>query len=252
MLMALLPRAPLDHDGPMTPSQHHPRGTGDGPGRAPDGGDRRPGVPSTTTAVERERIADDLHAGLAQSLTTLSMQAALLPSLPASPERADAEHRIRGMADQALIDVRRLLTVLRGTDRVAADLPSGSGPGDPLDPAAVVPAGWVWDVAEEDLHALSPSIRVAVLRLLELFASLARDPELADGVVRLGPAADRVALSLVARRAPDAGPRPRGAGAAGLRGLEESLRTRVDAYGGECAVRADADRLRLEVLLPRR
>lgn len=236
----------------MTPSQHHPRGTGDGPGRAPDGGDRRPGVPSTTTAVERERIADDLHAGLAQSLTTLSMQAALLPSLPASPERADAEHRIRGMADQALIDVRRLLTVLRGTDRVAADLPSGSGPGDPLDPAAVVPAGWVWDVAEEDLHALSPSIRVAVLRLLELFASLARDPELADGVVRLGPAADRVALSLVARRAPDAGPRPRGAGAAGLRGLEESLRTRVDAYGGECAVRADADRLRLEVLLPRR
>ena len=53
-------------------------------------------------------------------------------------------------------------------------------------------------------------------------------------------------------RAPDAGPRPRSAGAAGLRGLEESLRTRVDAYGGECAVRTDADRLRLEVLLPRR
>lgn len=236
----------------MTPSQHHPRGTGDGPGRAPDGGDRRPGVPSTTTAVEQEQIADDLHAGLAQSLTTLSMQAALLPSLPASPERADVEHRIRGMADQALIDVRRLLTVLRGTDRVAADLPSGSGPGDPLDPAAVVPAGWVWDVAEEDLHALSPSIRVAVLRLLELFASPARDPELADGVVRLGPAADRVALSLVARRAPTAGPGPAVLGAAGLRGLEESLRTRVDAYGGECAVRADADRLRLEVLLPRR
>lgn len=218
--------------------------------------------------MEQERIADDLHAGLAQSLTTLSMQAALLPSLPTSPERDDAEHRIRGMADQALIDVRRLLTVLRGTDRVATDLPSAPRPGDPLDPAAAVPAGWVWDVAEEDLHALSPSIRVAVLRLLELFASLARDPSLGDGVVRLtraadgaaGPAGsqapaapDRVALSLVAPRAADAGTRrPRASRDGGLGALEESLRTRVDAYGGECAVQADADRIRLEVLLPHR
>lgn len=69
--------------------------------------------------AERQRIAAELHDVVAHGLTVISMQAAMLPTQRDPEKRAAAEKAIEQAARQSLVDLRRMLTALRGSSRNA-------------------------------------------------------------------------------------------------------------------------------------
>lgn len=119
---------------------------------------------------ERSRIARELHDIVAHSLSVMVVQAGAAEQvLESAPERArEPLEAIRTTGQQALIEMRRLLGILR-TDNAATPLAPQPGL-DSLDALAeqARAAGLRVDVlVDGDRPALSPGLDVAVYRLIQ-------------------------------------------------------------------------------------
>jgi signal transduction histidine kinase len=74
--------------------------------------------------AERARIARELHDVVAHSVSVMVVQAQAGPRLLAEPDRlSDTFHSIEATGKEALVELRRLLGVLRGGDEQAATAP---------------------------------------------------------------------------------------------------------------------------------
>lgn len=70
-----------------------------------------------TVEAERRQIAAELHDVVAHGLTIIAMQSSLLEMELSQQERTDAQRAIGTAARQSLLDLRRMLSVLHGSDR---------------------------------------------------------------------------------------------------------------------------------------
>lgn len=209
---------------------------------------------------ERQRIAAELHDVVAHGLTVISMQAAMLPTLTDPGQRRGAEEAIESAARQSLVDLRRMLTALRGTSRNegtgsgedAADLPARLAEFR----AHLTDAGYRVSGALDGLDTLPESLRLTVLRVAQ---------EATTNVLKHGPGAGEVTFAtrldgqgrldlrvespLLAPGSPAALPRREfPASGFGLAGMAE----RVSLFGGSVAVGAHGDRWVVDAALPTR
>ncbi len=187
-------------------------------------------------AAERARIAREMHDIVSHNLTVMiALADGAGYALAASPEQAtDAIERVSATGRQALVEMRRLLGVLRDDSVV-----------EPLEPqpglermddllvrveAAGIP---VSIVLKGDPHQLTPGVQLAVFRVAQeaLTNTLkhAVRPTSARLMLRCG--TGEVELDVTNTGDPQAPPPPEGSlgGGRGLRGMRE----RATAYGGE-------------------
>lgn len=120
---------------------------------------------------ERQRIAAELHDVVAHGLTIISMQASMLQTTDDPARRRDSEQAIEQAARQSLVDLRRMLTALRGTDR-NADNVRADGVQDLCAriegfAGQLEDAGFTVQRDLQDLENLPPSMEFTVLRLLQ-------------------------------------------------------------------------------------
>lgn len=121
--------------------------------------------------AERQRIAAELHDVVAHGLTVISMQAAMLPTQRDPDKRAAAEKAIEQAARQSLVDLRRMLTALRGSSRNAqtaegdavVDLPARL---DEFE-ARLHAAGFAVERSLTELDELPRSLELTVLRVVQ-------------------------------------------------------------------------------------
>ena len=121
--------------------------------------------------AERQRIAAELHDVVAHGLTVISMQAAMLPTQKDPEKRAAAEKAIEQAARQSLVDLRRMLTALRGSSRNAqtaegdavVDLPARL---DEFE-ARLHAAGFAVERSLTELDELPRSLELTVLRVVQ-------------------------------------------------------------------------------------
>lgn len=192
-------------------------------------------------AAERVRIARDLHDVVTHAITVSILQARggrrVLDRCPA--EARTAFDTIEAVSEQALVEMRRMLGVLR--DGTMAGPASGSAessglldsPGplslSRLDHllAAVAPAIAVRVQTSGDLEALPPSVDTAAFRILqEAITNTIKHSAARRIMVTLSVRSDRLTLSVQNDGVPpeNAGPSP-GFGIIGMR-------ERVAAFGG--------------------
>lgn len=106
--------------------------------------------------AERQRIADELHDGLAHDLTIIAMHASVLERSPGIAERRQSQSAISAAARKGLADLRWMLgqmDVFQGDENlVVGDLSSAvSETIDELTTAGWVVALWGADLTAEDL-----------------------------------------------------------------------------------------------------
>ena len=181
---------------------------------------------------ERGRIARELHDIVSHSISVITIQAQVARRrLPASSgEEAEALLRIETTARQAMVEMRRLLGVLRSGDEPPALSPQPS-----LDQLAdlVAEAGAdgveVQVASDGDPVDLPAGLALTAYRTVqEALTNVRKHTEARSARVELSYLADRLEISVT-----DAGPaRPNGVsdgpGGLGLAGMEE----RVKLYGG--------------------
>jgi signal transduction histidine kinase len=192
-------------------------------------------------AAERARIAREMHDIVSHNLTVMiALADGATYALDASPDRAAAAvERVSATGRQALLEMRRLLGVLRD-DTVAEPLepqPSLDRLDDLL--ARVGAAGIPVDVdLDGDPHTLAPGVQLAVFRVAQeaLTNTLkhAVRPTSARLALRCG--AGQVELDVTntgePRTADTATAAPANGDGRGLRGMRE----RAAAYGGDLEV----------------
>ena len=181
---------------------------------------------------ERGRIARELHDIVSHSISVITIQAQVARRrLPASSgEEAEALLRIETTARQAMVEMRRLLGVLRSGDEPPALSPQPS-----LEQLAdlVAEAGAdgveVQVASDGDPVDLPAGLALTAYRTVqEALTNVRKHTEARSARVKLSYLADRLEISVK-----DAGPaRPSGvsdgSGGLGLAGMEE----RVKLYGG--------------------
>lgn len=121
--------------------------------------------------AERQRIAAELHDVVAHGLTVISMQAAMLPTQTDPDKRAAGERAIEEAARQSLVDLRRMLTALRGSSRNAQtaegdavmDLPARL---DEFE-TRLYAAGFAVERSLAELDELPRSLELTVLRVVQ-------------------------------------------------------------------------------------
>ncbi|MDO4239161.1 sensor histidine kinase [Micrococcus sp.] len=220
--------------------------------------------------AERQRIAVELHDVVAHGLTVISMQAAMLPTLTDAERRRGAEEAIETAARQSLVDLRRMLTALRGTSRnvdtqdpdAVADLPGRLAELQ----ARLRGAGYTVDGEFAGLDLLPESMRLTVLRIAQEATTNVLKHGPGTGPVSLCTRVDEDARVTVRVESPLAPPRPevergpgtRGPGAGprrpfpasgfGLAGMAE----RVSLFGGTISAGARDGRWMVDAVLPTR
>ena len=179
--------------------------------------------------AERARIARELHDVVAHSVSVMVVQAQAGPRLLAAPERArEAFDSIESTGREALVELRRLLGVLRGGDEHAATAPQpGLGALDAL-LAQVREAGLRVDLRiEGEPLRLPAGIDLSAYRIVqEALTNTLKHAGRAEAevIVRYGPRS--VELEILDN---GAGPRTSANGSGhGLVGMRE----RVVLYGG--------------------
>ena len=186
--------------------------------------------------AERIRIARDLHDAVTHSITVSILQArGGRKILDRDPDAArTAFDTIESVSEQALVEMRRMLGVLRDGTTPGNDNPTSTSMALPStlrqleSLLATVPAGITVDLdVSGDLDVLPPSVDTAAFRILqEAVTNMIKhsDAQRLDVTVEVQPAA----LTLRVRNdgTPRSGVRPAGYGIIGMR-------ERVAAFGGE-------------------
>lgn len=187
---------------------------------------------ATAVALERSRIAYELHDIVSHNLSVIVLQAA--GSRAAGDQApADALERIERSARQALVEMRRLLGILRSDD-AAPDLAPQPGIAD-LKPLtdSMRSAGLAVDLNVLGSEELTPALQLTVYRVVQ---------EALTNVIKHAPGSHtRVTVdcapTLVTIDVTDDGARPPGptatGGGYGLAGMRE----RVEIYAGELNAR---------------
>jgi signal transduction histidine kinase len=182
------------------------------------------------TAVERARIAREMHDIVAHHLSVIVLQAA---GARASGRPAEATlEKIENSARQALTETRRLLGVLRDPDEETGLAPQpGIGDLDAL-AASVQAAGLpVHLVIDGDLGALPATVDVSVYRIVqEALTNVLKHAGPARADVTIGCAAEAVTIEVTDDGIGELS-RPAAVGGHGLAGMRE----RAAVFGGELA-----------------
>jgi signal transduction histidine kinase len=195
--------------------------------------------------AERARIARELHDIVAHRVTTIVIQSDAGLATAEEPERSrQAFAAIGESGRQALLELRRLLGLLRGGEATAAE---------PLPGLQRVPAllsemegaGLRVDAKlEEPLGPLSPGLDLAVYRVVQ--EGLTNALRHGDGRARLNVQRNRESLYVGIRNRCRPGPPPVGGTGQGLAGMRE----RVRLFGGELSAKPAGDEFVLAVRLP--
>jgi signal transduction histidine kinase len=181
-------------------------------------------------AEERARIARELHDVVAHSVSTIVVQAEAGEALlDREPERArEAFEAIRGSGRQALVELRRLLGLLRRDEEELALVPQPSL--EHLDALVDYVRGVGLPVRVEiegERRRLPPGVDLSAYRIVqEALTNALKHGGRARAVVRVRYSADDLELEVV-----DDGPAASN-GATGGHGLT-GMRERVRLYGGE-------------------
>jgi signal transduction histidine kinase len=198
-------------------------------------GDRAAIESVEAVAGERARIARELHDIIGHSMSVISLQAGAAEQLlKRDPERAEGHLRaVQAAAHEALVEMRRLMGVLREDEAPYAPQP-GLGSLDALARDAGLE---VEIVVEGAPAALPPAVDLAAYRIVQEALTNARKhagAQRARVTVRHGER--ELALTV-------ANPRGRGAavdGVSGGRGLA-GMRERVRVFGGRVEAGPDGD-----------
>jgi signal transduction histidine kinase len=173
---------------------------------------------------ERTRIARELHDVVAHHVSLIAVQAEAAASLlPGRPDRARSAVDIIGdTARQALVELRRLLGVLRGPSERAETAPSASlgGLGEVLDQVRGVGLPVDFQVVGEP-GPLSPGVDLTAYRIVqEALTNTIRHARAAQAAVTLRYEPGYITVSVT-----DSGRRPDGpsAGRDGVIGRPDSL-----------------------------
>ena len=192
-------------------------------------------------AAERARIAREMHDIVSHNLTVMiALADGATYALDSSPDRAaDAIERVSATGRQALLEMRRLLGVLRD-DTVTEPLEPQPGL-ERLDDllARVGAAGIPVDVdLDGDPHALAPGVQLAVFRVAQeaLTNTLKHATRPTTARLALRCRAGQVELDVTNSGMPSPGDGPLGPRSSGDgRGLR-GMRERAAAYGGDLEV----------------
>lgn len=189
---------------------------------------------------ERSRIARELHDVVAHHVSLIAVQAQSAPRRIAGlPHEGVADFReIGATAREALVDMRRLLGVLRNTDEDAERSPQ---PG--IDDLSALIAGANSDVTQVELvvegeaRPVPAPVGVSAYRIVqEALTNVRRHAGPARVIVRLRYAEDRLALRVADDgRGASVPPAPQGHGLLGMR-------ERVSALGGSLSLEAGSGR----------
>lgn len=218
------------------------------------------------TEAERQRIATELHDVVAHGLTVISMQAAMLRTTEDPIARSESERTIETAARQSLVDLRRMLTALRGTDRnldsdedgAVADLGARL---DELE-GRLTAAGFQVDRRLDGLAELPRSMELTVLRILQEATTNVLKHAPRCGAVHMHSLHDdsgRLVLEVSSPLAAapeepserERAPRPRWAGSGAGFGLA-GMRERVALFGGTLRAEALGSRWLVRAVLPTR
>lgn len=191
--------------------------------------DRQAEIREEAVAAERRRIASEMHDVVAHGMTVVAMQCSVLETLDEPEARRSVQRTIREAAGQSLVDLRRLLVALHGSQRSdGADAPDG---GEGLDALRrfgerLEEGGYTVRLRLEAPEDLQRSLELTVLRVVQ---------ESVTNILKHGPGEGEVSLEVVAEdgqmRVEVSSPVPEqqaerntaGAGM-GLAGMEERLR----------------------------
>lgn len=192
-------------------------------------------------AAERARIAREMHDIVSHNLTVMiALADAAGYALEASPEQAvEAISRVSATGRQALLEMRRLLGVLR--DDAAAEPLEPQPSLERLDEllARVEAAGIPVSIeVEGDPHELSPGVQLAVFRVAQeaLTNTLKHAARPATAHLALRCRGGRVELDVTnTGSVPSEGQERPANGSGDGRGLS-GMRERATAYGGELEV----------------
>lgn len=187
------------------------------------------------TLAERERIAQDLHDLLGQTLTTVALKAEVAKKLvDRDPERAKREFdEVAGAARQALAEIRAAVYDMTATS-VENEIA--------LARQALEAAGVTLHVAS-DLPPLAPQLGKALgLTIREATTNIVRHSGADTAHIDIGQAGRHLSLTVADNGRGIQSPSTDGAGLAGLR-------RRIRALGGETAIEQD-DGMRIRVSLP--
>jgi signal transduction histidine kinase len=180
------------------------------------------------TAVERARIAREMHDIVAHHLSVIVLQAA---GARASRRPAEATlAKIENSARQALTETRRLLGVLRDPDEETGLAPQpGIGDLDAL-AASVQAAGLPVNlVIDGDLGALPATVDVSVYRIVqEALTNVLKHAGPARADVTIGCVTEAVTIEVTDDGTGEPG-RPAAVGGHGLAGMRE----RAAVFGGD-------------------
>lgn len=121
--------------------------------------------------AERRQIGAELHDVVAHGLTIVAMQSSILEMEPTESERLSAQRAIGDAARQSLLDLRRMLSVLHGTDQ------SYGVEGDELTVSLEVrvveyserlrAAGFTVETLFQESAALSRSLQLTLVRVMQ-------------------------------------------------------------------------------------
>jgi signal transduction histidine kinase len=181
---------------------------------------------NVAAAVERSRIAREVHDLVAHTVSVMVVQAEAAEALmPTSPERsAESLHAVQEAGRQALSEMRRTVAALRAGDVTAA----GHGLDDlPALLATVRAAGVPVSVVTDGTPApLDPRVDRSAYRIVqEGLTNVLRHSDRTGATVRIGYTSGTLTVSVVDEGHPV---RRRLAGGHGLAGIRE----RVTALGG--------------------
>lgn len=191
--------------------------------------DRQAEIREEAVAAERRRIASEMHDVVAHGMTVVAMQCSVLETLDEPEARRSVQRTIREAAGQSLVDLRRLLVALHGSQRSdGADVPDGGQGLDALRGFAerLEEGGYTVRLRLEAPDELQRSLELTVLRVVQESVTNILKHGPGEGEVRLEVVADdgRVRVEVSSPLAEHRRERNTTGAGMGLAGMEERVR----------------------------
>jgi signal transduction histidine kinase len=189
---------------------------------------RAPEMAREAVAEERARIARELHDIVAHSVSIVAMQAGAAEELVEKDPKAAREHLhvVRTTAREAMVEMRRLLDVLREQEPVLAPQPTLERVEELVEDARAAGVPVVFE-EEGERPAVPPGIDLAAFRMVqEALTNVRKHAGSVETTVQVRYRGDGIELSVV--NGPGAVPASANGGGHGLVGMRERARL----YGG--------------------